>query len=92
MKERNLFIDKECVWNPDEPDVLRPDNQLLQVLRPLKRQSGVGPELAEVHVEGEVHELLWELTDAEDVEGDPDCDWLASIVGTDSTIIANLKK
>ena len=58
MKERNLFIDKECVWNPYETDVLRPDNQLLQVLRPLKRQSGVGPELAEVHVEGEVHELL----------------------------------
>ena len=28
------------------------------------------PSLSEVHVEGEVHELLAELTDAEHVQGD----------------------
>ena len=32
------------------------------------------PELSEVHVEGEVHELLGEVADAEDVERDPDSD------------------
>ena len=34
----------------------------------------VAPELSEVHVEGEVHELLGEVADAEDVERDPDSD------------------
>ena len=51
---------------------------------------GIRPELPEVHVEGEVHELLAEVADAEDVEGDPDSDGLASIVGADSTVITNL--
>ena len=52
---------------------------------------GIRPELPEVHVEGEVHELLWEVADAEDVEGHSDSDGLASIVGADSTVVTNLK-
>ena len=53
---------------------------------------GICPELPEVHVEGEVHELLREVADAEDVEGDPDGDWLASVVGADSSVVTNLEK
>ena len=92
MKESNLFIDKEGVWDPYQPDVLSSDDQLLEILWPLKRQSGIGPELAEVHVEGEVHELLGELANAEDVEGDADSDWRSSVIRADSPIISNLKQ
>ena len=53
---------------------------------------GICPELPEVHVEGEVHELLREVTDAEDVEGDSHGDWLASVVGADSSVVTNLRK
>ena len=92
MKESNLFIDKEGVWDPYQPDVLSSDDQLLEILWPLKRQSGVGPELTEVHVEGEVHELFGELADAEDVEGDSDSDGRSPVIWTDSPIISNLKQ
>ena len=91
MKERNLLIDKEGVWDPNQPDVLGSHHQLLQILRPLKRQPGVCPELTEVHVEGEVHELLGELANAEDIEGDTDSDGRPPIIGTHSPVIANLK-
>ena len=40
------------------PDVLRPDDQLVDPeVHGVKREPGVGPELAEVHVEREVHVL-----------------------------------
>ena len=32
MEERDLLVDEEGVWDPDELDVLRPHHQLLQVL------------------------------------------------------------
>ena len=91
MKESNLFIDKEGVWDPYQPDVLSSHHKLLQILRSLKRQSGVSPELPEVHVKSEVHELLGELADAEDVEGDTDGDGRSSVVRSHAPIIANLK-
>ena len=91
MKESDLFIDKEGVWDPYQPDVLGSHHQLLQILRPLKRQPGVCPELPEVHVEGEVHELLRELANAQDVEGDSDSDRGPPIIWTHSPVITNLK-
>ena len=47
--------------------------------------------LSEIHVEGEVHELLREFADGEDVEGDAHRDGDAAIVGPDSPVVANLK-
>ena len=67
MKESNLFIDKEGVWDPYQPDVLSSHDKLLQILWSLKRQSRISPELPEVHVKREVHEFLGELADAEDI-------------------------
>ena len=57
---------------------------MLNIPRPV-----VAPELSEVHVEGEVHELLGEVADAEDVERDPDSDrgpWAAR-----HEIVVNIK-
>ena len=54
VKVRSLFIHKECVWHPNQLDVLCPDNQLLKIWLFVKRQSWISPELAEVHVQGEV--------------------------------------
>ena len=92
MKESNLLIDKEGVRDPNQPDVLSSHHQLLQILRPLKRQPGVCPELPEVHVEGEVHELLGQLANTQDVEGDSDCDGRSPVIRTDPPIISNLKQ
>ena len=64
----DLLVDEESVRHPDEPDVLRPHHQLLDTkVGPVELEPVVWPELTEVHVEGEVHELLREVTDGEDV-------------------------
>ena len=47
------------------------------------------PKLAKVHVEGEVHVLLAEVTNAEDVEAHAHCDGDAAVVGADSLVIAD---
>ena len=47
------------------------------------------PKLAKVHVKGEVHVLLAEVTDAEDVEADPHCDGDAAVVGSDSFVVTH---
>ena len=74
MESCHLLIDKECVRDPDEPNVLRPHHQLLDPeVGPIELKPVVAPELSEVHVEGEVHELLREVTDGENIESDPDC-------------------
>ena len=49
------------------------------------------PELSEVHVEGEVHVLLGQVADGEDVEGDTDRDGDAAVVGPHSPVVANLE-
>ena len=49
------------------------------------------PKLAKVHVKGEVHVLLAEVTDAEDEERHPDCDGDAAIVGPHPTVVADLE-
>ena len=49
-----LFVDEECVGHPDQLYVLGAHHQLLQAALGLERQTGVAPELAEVHVQGEV--------------------------------------
>lgn len=60
MKVRGLFVDKEGVWHPDELNVLGPHHQLLEAAPPLELEAGVTPELAEVHVQGEVlHSVSW---------------------------------
>ena len=91
MESCHLLIDEERIRDPDQPNVLRTHHELLNPeVRSVEPEPVVAPELPEVHVEGEVHELLAEVADAEDVEGDPDSDGLASIVGSDSTVITNL--
>ena len=47
------------------------------------------PKLAKVHVKGEVHVLLAEVTDAEDVEADAHCDGDAAVVGSDPLVITH---
>ncbi len=54
MKVGGLFVDKERVRHPDELNVLCAHHQLLEASPPLELQAGVAPELAEVHVQGEV--------------------------------------
>ena len=93
VKESDLFVDKECVRHPDETDVFRPHHQLVDPkVHRVEGEPGVGPELAEVHVEGEVHVLLGEVADGEDVEGDANGDGDPSIVGPDPPIVANLER
>ena len=63
VKESNLFVDKECVGHPDEADVLGPHNQLVDPeVHRVEGEPGVGPELAEVHVEREVHVLKYQTS------------------------------
>ena len=74
MEGRHLLIDEECVRNPDETNVLRSHHQLLDPkVGPVELEPIVAPELSEVHVEGEVHELLRQVSDGENVQGDPHC-------------------
>ena len=47
------------------------------------------PKLAKVHVKGEVHVLLAEVTDAEDVEADSHRDGDAAVVGSDSFVVTH---
>ena len=49
------------------------------------------PKLAKVHVKGEVHVFLREVTNAEDVEADPHRDGDAAVVGPHSPVVANLE-
>ena len=46
----------------------------------------------EVHVEGEVHELLWEVLYGENEEGDPHSHGIPPIVGPHSSVVTNLHK
>ena len=50
------------------------------------------PKLAKVHVKGEVHVLLAEVTDAEDVEADAHRDGDAAIVGSHPPVVADLER
>ena len=43
-----------------------------------------------VHIKGEVHELLREVLDGEDEEGDADGDGISAVVGTNPSVIADL--
>ena len=108
VEQSDLLIDKEGVRNPDELDVLCSNNKLFQINLSVKSQSentyflnveflsfslpGIRPELPEVHVEGEVHELLREVADAENVESDTDSNWLASVIRADPSVVTNLGK
>ena len=57
----SLLIDKECIRNPDQLDVVSTNDKLLQA-RPLhKGQPWVGPELPEIHVQSEVLEEIVEI-------------------------------
>ena len=53
-------------------------------------KATVFPELSEVHVEGEVHELLADLGHREDIESDSHRYWITSIVWPHSSVIINL--
>ena len=92
VEHGDLLVDEECVWDPDELDVLSPHHQLVNPkLVLVKAQSGVTPILSEVHVKSEVHELLRQVPDAEDVEADAHSDGDAPVVGPHPPIIADLK-
>ena len=91
VEQGNLLVDEEGVGDPDELDVLRPHHQLLQVWLFVKGQSRIHPELSKVHVEGEVHELLRQLSDRENIERDSHSDWDTTIVRSDSSVITNLE-
>ena len=92
MKESDLLVDKEGVGDPDEADVLGSHHQLADPkVDGVEGEPGVRPELAEVHVEGEVHVLLGEVPNGEDVEGDPHGDGYPSVVWPHPPIVANLE-
>ena len=44
----------------------------------------------EVHVEGEVHELVADFPHVEDVEGDSHLDWWTAVVGSNTSVVTNL--
>ena len=46
--------------------------------------------LPEVHVEGEVHELVADFSHVEDIEGDTNRDWWTTIVGSNTSVVTNL--
>ena len=108
VEQSDLLVDKEGVRNPDLLDVLCSNNKLFQINLSVKSQSentyffnvvflsfslpGIRPELPEVHVEGEVHELLREVADTENVESDTDSNWLASVIRADPSVVTNLGK
>lgn len=93
VKESDLFVDKECVRHPDETDVFRPHHQLVDPkVHRVEGEPWVCPELAEVHVKGEVHVLFREIADGEDVEGDPHSDWYPTIVGSHPPVVTNLER
>ena len=48
--------------------------------------------LPEVHVEGEVHELVADFTHVENVERDSHRDWGTTIVRSDTSVVTNLPK
>ena len=58
MEKCNFLVDKECVWHPDEVDVLGANHKLgdPKVIW-VKGQTGVRPELPEIHVKCKVHIL-----------------------------------
>ena len=58
----------------------------------VETESWITPELSEVHVEGEVHVLLAEVADAENVEADADCDRDAAVVGPHPPVVADLER
>ena len=92
VEQGNLFVDKECVRDPNLFDILGSNNQLFQISLTIKSKSWIVPELSEVHVEGEVHELLRQVSDGEHVEGDSYCDRLSAIVWTNSSVVTNLER
>ena len=47
--------------------------------------------IPKIHIKCEVHEFVTYFPDREDIEGDMDRHWGTSIVGSNSSIIANLK-
>ena len=93
MEHGDLLVDKKGVRNPDELDVLGSHHQIFNPkIVFVEAESWVAPVLAEVHVEGEVHELLAEVADAEDVEADAHCDGDAAVVGSHPPVVANLER
>ena len=57
----------------------------------IERKSWITPELTEVHVKGEVHVFLREVTNAEDVEADAHRDGDAAVVGPHPPVVADLE-
>jgi hypothetical protein len=58
VKVSLFLIHEECIRDPDELNVLSTNNQLFKTNTFVKGQSGVLPELSEVHVEGEVLQIV----------------------------------
>jgi hypothetical protein len=54
VEVRRFLVHKKGVGDPDELYVLGADHQLVQVRTPLKREPGITPELAKVHVKREI--------------------------------------
>ena len=49
------------------------------------------PKLSKVHIKGEIHEFLWEVSDGENVKSDSNSDRDTAIVWSDSSVVANLE-
>jgi hypothetical protein len=54
VKIGGFFIDKKCIWNPDEFDILGAHNKLFQPKALFKAESRILPELAKIHVERKI--------------------------------------
>ena len=92
MEQGDLLVHEEGVRNPDLLDIFSTNDKLLdsEVLC-IEGESWVRPELSKVHVEREVHELLRQVSDGEDVERDAHSDGYPPIVGPHPPVVPDLE-
>ena len=80
------FSNCSCFWKANLKTFIKPTLTILCIIIPW-----ICPELSKVHIKGEIHEFLWEVSDGENVKSDSNSDWDTAIVGADSSVVANLE-
>ena len=57
MKVRGFFVNKECIWHPNQLDVFRSDHKLFKANPSLEGKTRIPPKLTEIHVKGKVLQI-----------------------------------
>ena len=69
----------------------QPEHFELQLRHVSSLLPRVNPELSKVHVKREVHELLREVSDGENIKSDSDSDGSSPVVRSHPPVVANLE-